>query len=1016
MCKHGHTGKDNRETIMNIAVFKLILSCLPVLCLAITRPSSIKLENNEYTGLVIGIHPDIPEDEQLITRIQEMMTSASDYLYTATRQRAYFKNVTIVLPETWANSDLYESPGNSTFEHADVIIAPSNPRFSPIPYTKHFEACGKQAAYIHFTDSFLLDSMTELYYGPLGPLFVHEWGHFRWGILNEYADTVADRSNYEYHYRSPTTGLYEATRCSLGLKGLHLKLDTASSRYTYCSGDSTNGYEEGCVFIPTDDQDPELVSGSVMFGYTSLSEIIDFCDNETTDAKNYHNVEAPNKLNRICGLKSSWEVMREHSDFKDDNNPPRVISNRQPTFRITRVLPRRVVVVMDTSISMLNDDRNYKQASAVAHYISATILDGTSLGLISFSTKARIDSEMSLIASDTDREEMLTVINQNEPSGGTCIQCGLEEALKILQNAGTTDGAIILLITDGDETVGNLMEAAKDIISANVVVDAVAFSEDADSKLSYLASQTGGAFYLQTDDVGSSGIYQGLGGTMKRGVTEAQQRVDLESTSYLIQASANYTGQASVDETIGDRTSFFFSWNKDTGNILVDVTITSPSGIEYGPGSLEYVENALFRYVMINLQESAEVGTWTYSITNRYSESMEVVVNIASYPQSNKEDPIVVTSYLSGSTSNAADGEDLIAFAEVRQGYNPIIDANVIAIIERPPDSQGNSYEPVHLQLFDNGAGADLTEDDGIYSRFFTEYSNKGFYGVKIQVDGNNGEATILRQTTVPFEAAQIVIDPNNLDNLVIPEIGGVQALLPGMPPPALEGVPAPEFSRAGNGQSVSVSELPEGYNPTIDSTPPSTILNLRVVATSYEESRLTLEWTAPGDDLDSGKAVRYDIRRADTVQGLLGNFESGTPIEPSDVVNGVLTDPLSFGMKEKFVISVPVQTYAMSYSYAFAIKSIDDMEQVSEMSNVVIATFADVIPTPGPVESTEEPASSLEAWMIALIVAACLLLLIVLYLGVATFCFSKKRSDVKSQQHSFNDIEDNNWENPSHR
>lgn len=35
------------------------------------------------------------------------------------------------------------------------------------------------------------------------------------------------------------------------------------------------------------------------------------------------------------------------------------------------------------------------------------------------------------------------------------------------------------------------MEAAKDIISANVVVDAVAFSEDADSKLSYLASQTG---------------------------------------------------------------------------------------------------------------------------------------------------------------------------------------------------------------------------------------------------------------------------------------------------------------------------------------------------------------------------------------------------------------------------------------------------------------------------------------------------------------------------------------------
>ena len=99
---------------------------------------------------------------------QYMFTEGSKYLYEATRNRAYFKEVTILIPKTWTPKPEYKSPGNVTFDYADVIVAPPNPRWAPLTYTKQYEGCGKQGVHIHFMNEFLLDPKTEYYYGPLG--------------------------------------------------------------------------------------------------------------------------------------------------------------------------------------------------------------------------------------------------------------------------------------------------------------------------------------------------------------------------------------------------------------------------------------------------------------------------------------------------------------------------------------------------------------------------------------------------------------------------------------------------------------------------------------------------------------------------------------------------------------------------------------------------------------------------------------------------------------------------------
>ena len=63
--------------------------------------------------------------------------------------------------------------------------------------------------------------------------------------------------------------------------------------------------------------------------------------------------------------------------------------------------------------------------------------------------------------------------------------------------------------------------------------------------------------------------------------------------------------------------------------------------------------------------------------------------------------------------------------------------------------------------------GADITKNDGIYSRYFTDITVDGYYGIKISVF-NNGTAIVI--DTPPSSRAIPNIPPENANNL--PNIG----------------------------------------------------------------------------------------------------------------------------------------------------------------------------------------------------------------------------------------------------
>ena len=96
--------------------------------------SRVSLVENGYKGLVVAISPEEEENPVLVESIKDLLTKASAELYGATRQRAYFKEVTILVPQTW-NLDEAEPAVDETFKDAEFRVAPSNPAYGHNPYT-----------------------------------------------------------------------------------------------------------------------------------------------------------------------------------------------------------------------------------------------------------------------------------------------------------------------------------------------------------------------------------------------------------------------------------------------------------------------------------------------------------------------------------------------------------------------------------------------------------------------------------------------------------------------------------------------------------------------------------------------------------------------------------------------------------------------------------------------------------------------------------------------------------------
>ncbi|XP_058863762.1 calcium-activated chloride channel regulator 1-like [Acipenser ruthenus] len=875
-------------TMYNMTLFSVLLYLL--FGVFLTDCSTIELINNGYNGVVIAIHPKVSEDPKLIENIKGMVKEASSYLFTATRRRAFYRDVKILVPSTWAeNHTLYKKPTRESYKKASIIVAdPFCTDIASTPYAVTNGQCGEEGKYIHFTPKYLLQDEVVDNFGPRGRVFVHTWANFRWGVFSEY-DTLK-----KPFYRS-SKGQIEATRCSKDITGYLINPGTGSS----CETDTSTGLPKAdCTFIPHQKQN---TNASIMF-QQFLPDVTDFCDENT------HNDEAPNQQNKICNYRSTWEVIRQTKDFRG-SNPPVSTSPPEITFTLLQARHRVVCLVLDVSGSMGGFDRITRLRRASEVFLMEIIDKGSWVGIVTFSSDAAIQKSLTLIDSEAVRTDLISHL-PSTAGGGTNICSGIRKGFEVLRgDDGETSGDEIILLTDGeDSAVRSCLEEVK---NSGSIIHTVALGPSADSALEEMSNATGGLQFYASDKLDSSGLIDVFSSLSVSSGDFAAEVIQLTSDGKQTDAGKWFHGTIYLDSTVGNNTVFTITWQTDVPTIL----ITSPNSQSYSNEDLQIKTD--LRIGRLTLPGTAQPGLWGYNILNSGKSQQSFTVTVNSRAVNECVPPITVNAEMN--TESTSYPTPVIIYAEVNQGYTPVINANVTAIIELANTST------VELSLLDSGSGADAFKNDGVYSSYFFSFGGNGRYSLKIKVLGLGGtvKVTTREGNSLPYRSGYIS------------QNGTVHFNKPPYANDTTSDVGS--FSRSGKGSTLTVSKVPA--DPT-DEFPPGRVTDLTA---SIVDDKIQLTWTAPGDDFDKGLVSSYKIKMSGSMVQLRDNFTG------CDIINTTTLQLKPAGEVQVFLFPRDAAKIFNSIIIYFALTATDDAGHTSELSviaQVSIFMFKEAIPT----------------------------------------------------------------------
>ncbi|XP_075247270.1 uncharacterized protein LOC142340535 isoform X41 [Convolutriloba macropyga] len=437
---------------MVIRIVLMLALCRGVASLT-QRRADIKLENNGYTGILIGVSDDVVPSQKFLDGLERTLADFSDNLFNSTKRRAYLNQITVALPPTWdhfnfsnisSTTEFPTATSKQTIEWANIIVGGQNPSYSDAPYTRQTGECGEPGDYIHLTEKFVTDSAyTTIAFGDVGKLLVREWGHLRWGLFDESGSSDESPTKLFYHGMD---GSLHPTRCSAQIEG---KPQDAVTGGMCQIGLDTDLPSDTCLFMP-DRVQPVGVTGSVMFMH-SLPQITEFCDDtaDTPDGAK-HNAEAPNKQNAMCNGRSAWAVMREHKDFNDGGRernpsvPAEQARNTRPSIKYVVQRPKEVVFVIDVS-TRENVDKVDELRQAVGNYIMNQVQLGTRVGVVTFATTASIVAPLTQVMNETSRGWLVSQLYNDSLAlsstkvgarGATSIGSGLAAAINLISQTG----------------------------------------------------------------------------------------------------------------------------------------------------------------------------------------------------------------------------------------------------------------------------------------------------------------------------------------------------------------------------------------------------------------------------------------------------------------------------------------------------------------------------------------------------------------------------------------------------
>ena len=431
----------------------------------------------------------------------------------------------------------------------------------------------------------------------------------------------------------------------------------------------------------------------------------------------YHDSNLPNKQNLYCGGRSTWEVILESEDFKNNANLPNdTIHNTDPEFIIIggERSSLSYVLVMDISKSMDDKQRFIPMKSAAKRWITYDVLDGTKVGLVFFNDLTKVGYNLTEVNDDA-RKNFNSIIDNEEASGQTCIACGLLQAAIDPGLLNKTPGNVIILITDGKQNCQNcptIAYATSELVKQKIRVITIALGDEADPEIEDLAEKTGGKSYYVEDNSGAGDFNDAFSGSMtyQPGDTLGNTSITVYQKDWgQFHGESEFKDIFTVDTSIGKDLTFKLEITKNRKELqdcesnftisLIDPDITGRTDITFKCTRDNF---GIFSY---KFEGNSKSGRWQFWIkANETIDSMSV--KVTSKSKDGESSPIRTRCWINTGSQTLDSGVNLklAAMAEVKQGNMPVIGAKVIAYVERPQDS-GVILPPLELELYDNGAG-----------------------------------------------------------------------------------------------------------------------------------------------------------------------------------------------------------------------------------------------------------------------------------------------------------------------
>nr|XP_018672742.1 uncharacterized protein LOC100182654 [Ciona intestinalis] len=721
--------------------------------------TDLNLINNGYGNLTIWIGPEVPENFELVTKLQELITKTSSTLFRLTKKRAYIRNVIIAIPKTWGtppesfNQSISGKLSRSQTS-AQIWVRNSSPRpskessgpwklgdkyaYVSDPYVIKTTPCGFPGAYLRLSPEFVLfgEDMTEMRGAAPEKIVSREWAKLRWGTFDEKARAEDTTKFYLHSDRS-----VKPTICSSVIPG---DVVNQSSPRSPCN-EKQRLFDNSCVFVPSK-QPQEKTYASLLYR-ADLPYVNDFCDNgDDVTPEMKHDEEAPTVHNLHCKGRSIWAVIREHPDFKDGNNPPMESDEPPalPNFTLLKGFDRRIVLVLDISTSMENYGRMGLMRQAVSNFID-TVPMNTWVGIVVFASRANTLARLTEITS-YDARNILKTRLVNTTVVGTSIGSGIMKGLEVLETSGPRSlrgsGGSIIILTDGLEhnnpKINDTIERVREF---GVRVSTIALGSNVAKDLEWLASVSNGRTHAA-----SSGQF-GIDAELQEAFASHHEQEDIGSISILsqevvIEKNSTVEKVFLIDSSIGENTRVAVFYQQKPAPLIAIKTPQNETFFQHEHTErFFFTHDESFQIKTIRIQGNAQVGTWAVVLENEMeSTDMRVQVSVTSYQR--QTEPLVISPALLCRSFAFTGHEAVVIYANLKQGEHAVLNAYVGAEITRPLSTSG-IVDTKFIELKDNGLDPDVTADDGVYSAYFTSFTMQGRYNVKVHADDNYGQAVI---------------------------------------------------------------------------------------------------------------------------------------------------------------------------------------------------------------------------------------------------------------------------------